>query len=46
MKEDLTIWHIHGLELPLDIEEADTKPIPKEIYLMNYSVYKYLTIQV
>ena len=24
MKEDLTIWHIHGLELPLDIEEADT----------------------
>ena len=24
MKEDLTIWHIHGLELPLDIEDADT----------------------
>lgn len=24
MKDDLTIWHIHGLELPLDIEEADT----------------------
>ena len=23
-----------------------TKPIPKEIYLMSYSVYKYLTIQV
>lgn len=24
MKDDLTIWHIHGLELPLDIEDADT----------------------